>query len=32
MPIPDRFDRLKAALTGRYSVLRELGGGGVATM
>jgi Tol biopolymer transport system component len=32
MPIPDRFDRLKEALAGRYTVLRELGGGGMATV
>ena len=30
MPTPDRFDRLKQALAGRYAVLRELGGGGMA--
>jgi eukaryotic-like serine/threonine-protein kinase len=30
MPTPDRFDRLKQALAGRYTVLRELGGGGMA--
>jgi hypothetical protein len=30
MPIPDRLDRLKQALAGRYAVLRELGGGGMA--
>jgi serine/threonine protein kinase len=32
MPIPDRFDRLKEALDGRYAVLRELGSGGMATV
>jgi eukaryotic-like serine/threonine-protein kinase len=30
MPTPDRFDRLKEALAGRYAVLGELGGGGMA--
>ena len=30
MPSLDRFDRLKEALAGRYAVLRELGGGGMA--
>ena len=30
MPTPDRFDRLKEALAGRYTVLRELSGGGTA--
>jgi serine/threonine protein kinase len=30
MPTPDRLDRLKEALAGRYAVLRELGGGGMA--
>ena len=30
--MPDRLDRLKAALVGRYAVLRELGGGGMATV
>jgi serine/threonine-protein kinase len=30
MPMPDRLDRLKDALAGRYTVLRELGSGGMA--
>ena len=30
MPKLDRLDRLKEALAGRYAVLRELGGGGMA--
>ena len=30
--MPDRLDRLKEALAGRYGVLRELGSGGMATV
>ncbi len=30
--MPDRFERLKAALADRYAIERELGSGGMATV
>jgi len=30
--MPDQFDRLKAALTDRYIIEREIGCGGMATL